>query len=71
MAKKKPTKQEMETVISALIRHVHTLDEKVSAIDSLFGLYLDWKKDKDKFNKFVETKIKKYNEKEDEPGETK
>ena len=71
MAKKKPTKQEMETVISALIRHVNTLDEKVGAIDSLFGLYLDWKKDKDMFNKFVETKIKKYNEKEDKPGETK
>ena len=71
MAKKKPTKQEMEKVMSALIRHVHTLDEKVGAIDSLFGLYLEWKKDKNKFNKFVETKIKKYNEKEEKPGETK
>ena len=71
MAKKKPTKQEIEKVISALIRHVHALDEKISAIDSLFGLYLEWKKDKNEFNKFVETKIKKYNEKEDKPGETK
>jgi hypothetical protein len=71
MAKKKPTKQEMETVISALIQHVNTLDEKVNAIDSLFGLYLDWKKEKDTFNKFVKTKIEKYNEKEDKPGETK
>ena len=71
MAKKKPTKQEMETVISALITHVRTLDEKVNAIDSLFGLYLDWKKDNNKFNKFVESQISKYNEKKDEPGETK
>ena len=71
MAKKKPTKQEMETVISALIQHVNTLDEKVNAIDSLFGLYLDYKKDKDTFNKFVKTKIEKHNEKEVEPGETK
>ena len=71
MAKKKPTKQEMETVISALITHVRTLDEKVNAIDSLFGLYLDWKKDENKFNKFVESKIKQHNEKKDEPGETK
>ena len=71
MAKKNPTKQEIEKVISALIRHVHALDEKISAIDSLFGLYLEWKKDKNEFNKFVETKIKKYNEKEDKPGETK
>ena len=71
MAKKKPTKQEMEAVISALITHVRTLDEKVNAIDSLFGLYLDWKKDNNKFNKFVESQISKYNEKKDEPGETK
>ena len=71
MAKKKPTKQEMETVISALITHVRTLDEKVNAIDSLFGLYLDWKKDNNKFNKFAESQISKYNEKKDEPGETK
>ena len=71
MVKKKATKKDIETVISTLINHVRLLEEKLGALDSLFGLYLNWKKDKDKFNKFVETKIKKYNEKEDEPGETK
>ena len=46
------------------------LDEKLNALDSLFGLYLDWKNETDKFNKFVESKVKKY-KKENEPGETK
>ena len=70
MVKQKPTKKEIETVISTLISHVQMLEEKLGALDSLFGLYLDWRKDKDKFNKFVEDKVKKY-QKETEPGETK
>ena len=70
MTKKKPTKKEIETVISKLISHVQMLDEKLNALDSLFGLYLDWKNETDKFNKFVESKVKKY-KKENEPGETK
>ena len=46
------------------------LEEKFNALDSLFGLYLEWKKETDKFNKLVEVKVKKY-KKENEPGETK
>ena len=60
----------MELVISTLINHVQRLEEKLSALDNLFGLYLGWKKDRNKFNKFVEDKVKKY-QKETEPGETK
>ena len=71
MVKQKPTKKEIETVISTLINHVRLLEEKLGALDSLFGLYLDWNKDKDKFNKFVEDKVKDYQSKENEPGETK
>ena len=71
MVKQKPTKKEIETVISKLINHVQMLEEKLGAIDTLFGLYLDWKKDKDKFNKFVEEKVKSYQDKNNEPGETK
>ena len=70
MVKQKPTKKEIETVISTLINHVQMMEEKLGALDTLFGLYLDWRKDKDKFNKFVEDKVKKY-QKETEPGETK
>jgi hypothetical protein len=70
LVKQKPTKKEIETVISTLINHVQMLEEKLGALDTLFGLYLDWRKDKDKFNKFVEDKVKKYQQ-ETEPGETK
>ena len=74
MVKKKATKKEVETVISNMINHLKFLDEKIGALDSLFGLYLEWKKDKDKFNKFVEDKIKTHQstkKKTIEPGETK
>ena len=74
LSKKKPTKKEFETVISRLINHVRFLDEKLGALDSLFGLYLEWRNDKDKFNKFVETKVAKHqsqDENKDEPGEKK
>ena len=71
MVKKKPTKKDIETVISTLINHVRLLEEKLGALDSLFGLYLDWNNDKDRFNKFVEDKVKDYQKKENEPGETK
>ena len=70
MTKKKATKKEIETVISTLINHVRYVEQKLGALDSLFGLYLDWKKDKDKFNKFVEEKVGAHKE-ENEPGETK
>ena len=73
MVKKKPTKKEFETVISTLINHVHVIEEKLGALDSLFGLYLEWNKDKDKFNKFVELTFKETTESivENEPGESK
>ena len=74
MSKKKPTKKEFETVISRLINHVRFLDEKLGALDSLFGLYLEWRNDKAKVNKFVETKVAKHqrqDENKNEPGEKK
>ena len=71
MAKQKPTKKDIESVMYHMINHLKFIEGKLNGLDGLFGLYLDWKKDKDKFNKFVENTIKKYNEKENEPGETK
>ena len=74
MTKKKPTKKEIETVISGLVNHVKFLDEKINALDSIFGLYLNWRKDDDKFNKFVQERMETYNDefnKDNEPGETK
>ena len=74
MTKRKPSKKEIESVISGLINHVRHLEEKLNALDSLFGLYLEWKKEKNTFNKFVGKKLEKYqgeNNSENEPGETK
>ena len=39
LVKKKATKKEVETVISNMINHLKFLDEKLGALDSLFGLY--------------------------------
>lgn len=73
MAKKKPTKKEVEEVISGIINHLRFLDEKLNGIDGLFGLYLDWKKETDKFNKFVTDKVEKHRSQvfDNEPGEAK
>ena len=74
MTKRKPSKQEIATVISGLINHVRNIDEKLNALDSLFGLYLEWKKDTDTFNKFVGARLEKHQSEknsDNEPGETK
>ena len=70
MNKKKPTKKEIETVISSMITHLRHLEEKISALDSLFGLYLDWKKEKDKFNKFIESEVQEAKSKFDSQQES-
>ena len=73
MVKQKPTKKVIETVISKLITHVQILEEKLNALDSLFGLYLEWSKDKEKFNKFVQQRLKEHQDKNPDggPGEKK
>ena len=73
MAKKKPTKKDIETVISHMINHIRFIEEKLGGVDGLFGLYLEWKGEKEEFNKFVEGKVKEHNNQIDkkEPGENK
>ena len=76
MAKKKPTKKDIEMVVSDLIRQIEFINRKTYEITVTFGLYLDWKKEKDKFNKFIESEVKDAQEKMskenvNEPGETK
>ena len=87
MAKKKqskPTMKDVESVISSLIREVDAIGRNLYEINSSFSLYLDWKKEKDKFKKFVDNEVQraqeaikinedriKTKEKVDEPGETK
>ena len=55
--KKKPSKKEVESVISSLIVHVRMLEEKLTAIDNMFGIYLQYKKEGNKFQKFIHEKL--------------
>ena len=76
MTKKKPTKKEIESVISNMIREIEFLGRKTYELSTTFVLYLDWKKEKDTFNKFIEEEVSKAKSKFDDkeeniPGETK
>ena len=55
----KPTNKDFEIAIVGLIRRINELEYKLNAFDNLFGLYLKWKKDQDKFQKFVEFEARK------------
>tara|TARA_Y100000310_G_scaffold310653_1_gene356119 strand:+ start:3249 stop:3428 length:180 start_codon:yes stop_codon:yes gene_type:complete len=51
LKKKNPTKKDIHSAIDYLL-------QKVFQIDNLLGLYLEYKKDNKKFNKFIENKVK-------------
>ena len=70
MKKKKPTAKQIETVISNIIQQLSYIEQKVNALDNLIGLYFQWKKDTDKFNKFVQKKVSEAQDKK-ETGENK
>ena len=57
MKKKKPTKKDIEVVVSNLIRHLQTIEQKVGAIDNIFGTYIKYKKDEKGFQKYVKKQI--------------
>ena len=55
--KKKPTKKDIEVVISNLINHLRVIEEKIVALDNIFGLYIKYKKDEKGFQKYVQKQI--------------
>ena len=59
MKKKALTKKEIENALGGLSNNDQILFNKVLQIDSLFGLYLEYRKDTEKFNKFVTSKAEK------------
>lgn len=59
----KPTNKDFEVAIVGLIRRINDLEHKLNAFDNLFGLYLKWKKDQDKFQKFIEFEARQLNKK--------
>ena len=48
----------MEQAISGLSNNDQILHDKILQIDNLLGLYLEYRKDTDKFNRFVISKAK-------------
>ena len=60
MSKKKLTNKEMTQAIDGLSGNDQYLHNKLLQIDNLFGLYLEYRKDTDKFNKFVKAKVEKF-----------
>tara|TARA_Y100000310_G_scaffold35984_1_gene33925 strand:+ start:743 stop:958 length:216 start_codon:yes stop_codon:yes gene_type:complete len=56
LKKNKLTRKEMEQAINGLSNNDQILHNKILQIDNLLGLYLEYRKDTDKFNRFVISK---------------
>ena len=63
MKKKKLTNKELTEAISGLSNNDQFLNNKLLQIDSLFGLYLEYRKETDKFDKFVKGRVKEFEQK--------
>ena len=61
--KKKASKKQIQKVLNGLIGDIQATYQKVVNTESLLGLYLEFKGDMDGFNKFIEDRIKKHNDK--------
>ena len=59
----------MEKAIEGLSNNDQILHNKMLQIDSLIGLYLEYKKDTEKFNKFVISKAKEFEQQRSEDKE--
>jgi len=57
LKKKKATKKDIEVVVSNLIRHLQVIEQKVGALDNIFGTYIKYKKDEKSFQKYVKKQI--------------
>ena len=60
MKKRKLTNKEIEKAIEGLSSNDQLLHNKILQIDNLLGLYLEYKKDAEEFNKFVIAKAKEF-----------
>ena len=60
MKKKKLTNKERDEAIGGLNNNIQILLNKILSIDNLLGLYLEYRKDTDKFNKFVKAKAEEF-----------
>ena len=59
----------MEQAISGLSNNDQILHDKILQIDNLLGLYLEYRKDTEKFNKFDTSKAKEFEQQRSEDKE--
>ena len=59
----------MEQAIAGLSGNDQVLHDKILQIDNLFGLYLEYRKETDKFSKFVTSKAKEFEQQRSENKE--
>jgi hypothetical protein len=64
LSKKKLTNKEITAAIDGLSNNDQFLNKKIIQMDNLFGLYLEYRKETDKFNKFVKGKIKEFEQRQ-------
>ena len=60
LKKSKLTRKEIEQAIGGLSNNDQVLHNKLLQIDNLLGLYLEYRKDTEKFNEFVKAKAKEF-----------
>ena len=60
MKKKKLTNKERDEAIEGLSNNDQILYNKILHIDNLIGLYLEYRKDTEKFNKFVNGLVEEF-----------
>ena len=63
---KKPTAKDLAYNIALLKQDIMVLNQTISVLDSVVSNYVEMKKDTDKFNKFLQSKIEKKAEEEKE-----
>ena len=69
MKKNKLTRKEIKEALDTLNNNGQYLYDKILQIDNLLGLYLEYRKETEKFNKFVTSKAKEFEQQRSENKE--
>ena len=69
MKKNKLTRKEIKEALDTLNNNGQYLYDKKLQIDNLLGLYLEYRKETEKFNKFVTSKAKEFEQQRSENKE--
>ena len=66
LKKKKITRKEIENVLDGLSNNDQYLHNKILQLDNLFGLYLEYSKETEKFSEFVKARTEEFEQKQSE-----